>query len=247
MASGNWVQSTVGGHPFEAWEPSSGPFTDAIVFFHDLGGLSPSQRDDWRSIIQSSPVPVVCPLAGRTWWLSVPTDEFLEAGPLGWVQAEVVPWIEARWGIKPPHFGLIGVGMGGSGALNLSYRAARQFPVVAAVSAAVDFHVYQPHEPVLQAAFESVEAARQQTAILHLHPLNWPLSQRIACDPRDRHWMDGCERLASKLSSSGIPFDRDFDTSSNGDRKSYDTNQLRISLDYVVKHLPAAVRQLEVV
>jgi pimeloyl-ACP methyl ester carboxylesterase len=247
MASGNWVQLTVCGHPAEAWEPSAGPFTDAIVFFHDLDGLSPSLREDWRAIVESSSVPVICPLAGRTWWLSVPTAEFPEAGPLGWVQTDVVAWIEQRWGIKPPHFALIGVGMGGNGALNMSYRAARKFPVVAAISAAVDFHVYQPVEPTLNSAFESEEAARQQTAILHLHPLNWPLSQRIVCDAQDRHWLDGCERLASKLSSSGIPFDRDFETTTRGDRNLYDTQQLRISLDYVLKNLPAAVRQLEVV
>ncbi len=246
MASGNWVRSTVGGHPIEAWEPLPGPFTEAIIFFHDLDGVPPSLRDDWRAIIESSPLPVVCPLAGRTWWLSVPIAEFPEAGPLGWVQTDVVAWIEQRWGIKPPHFALIGVGMGGSGALNMSYRAARKFPVVAVISAAVDFHVYQPAEPTLSAVFESVEAARQQTAILHLHPLNWPLSQRIACDPRDRHWLDGCERLASKLSSSGIPFDRDFETTAGGDRKSYDAIQLRTSFEYVMKCLPAAVRQLEV-
>lgn len=247
MASGSWVRSNVAGHPVEAWEPAAGPFTEAILFFHDLDELSPARRDDWREIIESSPIPVVCAIAGRTWWLSIPTAEFPEAGPLGWVQSEVVPWIEIRWGIKPPHFGVIGVGMGGNGALNLTYRAARKFPVVSVISAAVDFHIYQQHEPVLQAAFESEEAARQQTAILHLHPLNWPLSQRIACDPLDRHWIDGCERLASKLSSSGIPFDRDFDTTTRGDRNLYDTQQLRKSLDYVIANLPAAVRQLEVV
>ena len=247
MASGNWVRSTIGGHVVEAWEPAAGPFTEAILFFHDLDGLSPSQREDWRAIIESSPVPVICPLAGRTWWLSVPTTEFPEAGPLGWVQSDVISWIETHWGIQPPHFGVIGVGMGGNGALNLSYRAARKFPVVAVISAAIDFHLYQPLEPVLQEVFESVETARQQTATLHLHPLNWPLSQRIVCDPQDRHWIDGCEKLASKLSSSGIPFDRDFDTTTRGDRNSYDTKQLRISMDYVIKSLPAAVRQLEVI
>jgi len=247
MASGNWVRSKCGGHPLEAWEPASGPFTEAIVFFHDLDAQPPSEQDDWRALIETCPVPVICPLSGRSWWLSVPTTEFPEGGPLGWVRSEIVPWIEQRWSIKPPHLGLIGVGMGGSGALNLAYRFARQFPVVAAISAAIDFHQYQPLEPSLSAVFETVEAARQETATLHLHPLNWPLSQRIACDPLDRHWLDGCERLASKLGSSGIPFDRDFQTTTRGDRKSYDSQQLRIAIDYVLHSLPAAARQLEVV
>jgi hypothetical protein len=57
MASGNWVRSNVAGHPVEAWEPAAGQFTEAILFFHDLDGLSPAQRDDWREIIESSPIP----------------------------------------------------------------------------------------------------------------------------------------------------------------------------------------------
>ena len=247
MTAGNWVRTTVGGHLVEAWVPESSPFTDAILFFHDLDAPAPSEREDWRPLIEASPVPVICPLAGRSWWLSVPTPTFPEGGPLGWVRSEIVPWMEQTWQVQPPRIGLIGIGMGGNGALNLSYRGARQFPVVAAISAGIDFHLYQPSESALSAVFETVEAARQETATLHLHPLNWPLFQRIACDPHDPHWLDGCERLASKLGSSGIPFDRDFQTTTRGDRKLYDSQQLRTSIEYVLKNLSSAARQLEVV
>ena len=247
MASGNWIRSTIAGHPVEAWVPALGPFAEAMLLFHDLDALAPSEREDWRPLIEASPVPVVCPLTGRSWWLSLPTSAFPEGGPLGWVQSEVVPWIDRTWHVKPPRIGLIGIGMGGSGALNLSYRSARQYPVVAAISAAVDFHPYQPSEPALSEVFETVEAARQETATLHLHPLNWPLSQRIACDPADRFWFDGCERVASKLGSSGIPFDRDFQSTTGGDRKLYDSMQLRLAIDYVIKVLPSSALQVDVV
>ena len=136
MASGNWIQATVGGHPVEAWVPEVCSTSEAILFLHDLDVVAPSQHETWRAFLESSSVPVICPLAGRTWWLSLPTTQFPDGGPLGWVRAEVIPYIEQTWQVKPPRFGIIGIGMGGQGALNLSYRSARQFPVVAAISAA---------------------------------------------------------------------------------------------------------------
>ena len=241
----SWTRTTIGGHPVETWDPPARSSAGAILFFHDLDAVAPSGRDDWRPLIETSPVPVICPLAGRSWWLSVPTPTFPEGGPLGWVQTAILPWIEETWQVKPPRVGLIGIGMGGNGALNLSYRSARQFPVVAVISAAIDFHQYQSIEPAISEVFESEEAARQETATLHLHPLNWPISQRIACAPSDPHWFDGCERLASKLDSSGIPFDRELSSSAKIDRNLYDTNQLRISIDYVLKHLPQTALPVE--
>lgn len=247
MSSGNWTRTTLGTHLVEAWGPSVPASGEAILCLHDLDAVAPSQHADWRAELEASPVPVICPLAGRTWWLSLPTAEFPEGGPLGWVRSEVVSWIEATFQVKPPRIGVIGIGMGGHGALNLSYRSARQFPVVAAISAAVDFHPYQPSEPVLSEVFESVEAARQQTATLHLHPLNWPLFQRIACHPADPLWFEGCERLASKLDSSGIPFDQEFGRLPAFDRTAYESRQLRLSIEYILQNLPSAARQLEVV
>ena len=246
MPSGNWTRATVGIHLVEAWVPTASTIGEAILFLHDLDAVAPTQHADWREVLESSPVPVICPLAGRSWWLSLPTAEFPEGGSLGWVRDEVVPWIDQTWQVKPPRIGVIGIGMGGQGALNLSYRSARQFPVVAAISAAVDFHRYQPSEPALSEVFESVEAARQETATLHLHPLNWPLFQRIACHPADPLWFEGCERLASKLGSSGIPFDREFGSLPAFERKAFESKQLRLSIDYVLRNLASAAKQLDV-
>ena len=156
MAVGNWIRALVAGHPVVAWEPAQRVLGEAILFFHDLDGCPPSENPEWRTLFEGSPIPVICPLAGRTWWLSLPTADFPEGGPLGWVRGQVVAWIEQTWQIKPPRIGLIGVGMGGSGALNMSYRSARHFPVVAAISAAIDFHEYQPSESTLQEVFETV-------------------------------------------------------------------------------------------
>ena len=53
--------------------------------------------------------------------------------------------------------------------------------------------------------YGDVERARQDTAILHVHPLNWPRHQWFASDPADIDWHDGAARLQSKLRALGIP------------------------------------------
>ena len=73
--------------------------------------------------------------------------------------------------------------MGGQGALQLGYRYARQFPIVVAISPKVDFETWWGHDTSLDTLFSDREAARQRTAILQLHPLNYPKHQLLLCDP----------------------------------------------------------------
>lgn len=127
--------------------------------------------------------------------------------------------------------GVLGVGRGGQGALQAAYRWPREFPAVAAIVPAIDLHRFHAADAALSEMFPTAEAARQQSATLMLHPLNWPPHQWFASAPGDpRH--EGAERLASKLSSIGIPF----------------TAELRATAstvsDYIASQLPAAVRFL---
>ena len=85
----------------------------------------------------------------------------------------------------------------------------------------MDFQDWWGRGLPLDDMFDSQEAARQQTAILHLQPLNWPRHQLIVCDPGDADWIHSSERLASKLYSSGIPFESDFETSNGGHSWDY--------------------------
>ncbi len=73
----------------------------------------------------------------------------------------------------------------------------------------------------LDEIYPDQEAARQDTITLWLHPLNWPRHQLLMCDPTDVEWFEGTERLASKLSSTGIPFELDFTTSHGGHSWTY--------------------------
>jgi hypothetical protein len=186
--------------------------------------------DEWAELIaiaREHRVGLVSPLVRGSWWLDR-TEPGFPAGttPLRFVGETLLSWIRDQFGAESP-IGLLGVGRGGQGALQAAYRWPRQFPAVASIAPAIDFHRFHA-DPMLSEMFATAEAARQQTATLNLHPLNWPPHQWFACPPGDpRH--DGCERLASKLTSIGIPF----------------TAELRASAtsvsQYIASQLPAAV------
>ena len=129
----------------------------------------------------------------------------------------VLPFISKRWGLESPRIGLLGTSMGGQGALRLAYRFPNRFPVVAAVSPAIDYQIrVADGDEVLCQMYPNAEAARQDTATLHIHPLNWPRHQFFCCDPTDERWYESSERLQMKLSSLGVPHECDLESSAGG-------------------------------
>lgn len=206
-----WREVMIGGRTADVLVPD-GPPAGVAIFLHGYSGDRLSGSEAYVEALLRQSLLVVCPRGGRSWWLDRETPEFAGTTPMAHVVNEVLPWVEAEAGVARPAVGLFGIGMGGQGALNTAYRHGRDFAVVAAVSPAIDFQLIHGRGTILDELFESPEAARQETAILHLHPLNWPEHQLILCDPRDPQWHVGAERLCSKLSSSGIPFRADLTT-----------------------------------
>ena len=110
-------------------------------------------------------------------------------------------WAPSRRGLA-----CLGTSMGGQGALRLAYKFPQLFPVVAAISPAIDFHKrYNEGDETIPQMYPDPEAARQDTAILHIHPLNWPRHQFFCCDPEDYRWWESADRLRMKLWSLGVP------------------------------------------
>ncbi|MEZ6064437.1 MAG: alpha/beta hydrolase-fold protein [Planctomycetaceae bacterium] len=132
--------------------------------------------------------------------------------PAAYLRDTLAPVLCDAYQLDSDRVALCGVGMGGQGALNLAFRHARQFRTVVAIAPDIDFHQWYGQGLPIDRMFPSQEAARQQTAVLHLHPLNWPRSMLLLCDPANRACFDGTERLASKLYSSGVPFEQDLST-----------------------------------
>ncbi len=244
MAGGTvgWSRASLGGKEIEIFQPdTTRAFDAALLYLHSLQQEWLSHDPDLTGEFARQCLPVVCPRGQQACWLDRICPDFdNELTPLGYLQDHVVPWIEQQWGVAPPRIGLLGVEMGGQGVLQLAYRAPRQFPVVAAISPAVDFQNLIGQALPLDDLFADREAARQQTATLQIHPLNWPPSQWLACDPADPLWFEGAERLGSKLSSMGIPYEVDLETTTEGDARQY----VRLMGPRAVAYLAERLRSL---
>jgi S-formylglutathione hydrolase FrmB len=128
--------------------------------------------------------------------------------------------------------------MGGQGALRFAYKHPKTFPVAAAISPALDYHLrFREGDETLPAMYPNSEAARQDTALLHIHPLNWPRHQFFCCDPTDVRWWDSADRLRMKLWSLGVPFECDLETQGGGHGFGYYNRMAEKAVDFLVRGL----------
>ena len=229
-----WSRIRADGRRVDVFEPSGGDPAGCVLFLHGHGRIFLDENRTWSQLFEDHRLAVLCPDGGRSWWMDRLAPEFdSHLTPVQWLLQSIIPLAKSRWEILSPRIALLGVSMGGQGALQLAYRAAREFPVVAAISPAIDFDQLYGCGLPLDAMYESAEEARQDTVVLNLHPLSWPRYQYFCCDPDDKDWFDGCSRMAMKLSSSGIMCERDLVTSAGGH-----------SWDYFNHMAPAAIRYI---
>lgn len=219
LTLGVWSKETVRGHICDVFEPQSrNPFGYGLIYLHGVHLQRLLDKPAFVAEFENFGLPVICPRTGRSWWTNRICPDFdPKIDAESYVVKEVIPFFESRFGIVPPRIGILGTSMGGQGALRLAYRRPDLFKVVAAISPAIDFHkrIAEGDETLL-AMFEDEESARQETAILHIHPLNWPKHQFFCCDPADERWWDSVDRLRMKLFSIGVPFEYDLTTTGGG-------------------------------
>ena len=73
----------------------------------------------------------------------------------------------------------------------------------------------------LKASVQQSQRVGATAAVYTSAILEYLTAEMLLCDPTDTEWFEGVERLASKLSSSGIPFEKDFDTRAGGHSWDY--------------------------
>ncbi|MBW3542454.1 MAG: esterase [Planctomycetes bacterium] len=244
--AGMWSQVKIAGKTADVYEPAARlDASAAVLHLHGHGLQTLAGNVAFSAELERHALPAICPHGQRSWWLDVICREFdPQMTPLAFLRNHVVPFIAERWGAKPPAVGLTGVSMGGQGALQLAYRHPREFPVVAAISPAVDFHQWHGQGLPLDEMFSTREAARQQTATLQFHPMNWPRHQLIVCDPTDETWFEGVERLTMKLRSIGIPFESDLETSRGGHSWDYFNAMAPRVIGFVAERLEQESRRV---
>ncbi|MCO6455050.1 MAG: esterase [Pirellulaceae bacterium] len=248
QARGEWRQVTLAGHDCELFEPAErNPHGWVVLYLHGVHvGRLAEQAPTMMAQFERHGLPVVVPITGQSWWTDRISPDFDPR-----ISAEqhllenVLPLIADRWGSGPPRIGLLGTSMGGQGALRLAYRHPETFPVVAAIAPAIDFQLrHKEGDPVLQAMYADAESARQDTATLHVHPLNWPRHQFFCCDPRDGRWFDSADRLRMKLWSLGIPHECDLETSAGGHGFEYYNRMAPRAIGFLAERLERERRRL---
>lgn len=238
---GIWTEETVAGHRcrlFEPATPNSHGYT--ILYLHCSYSASLRGYPAFTEQLQRHGLRVIEPVSGLSWWTDriwPPFDSKISAE--AYLLQHVVPFVKERWAAQPPRIALLGVSMGGQAALRIAYKHPNVFPTVAAISPAVDFQkrIVEGIDPGLDTMYRDAEDARQDTATLHIHPLNWPRHQFFCCDPTDVRWHESCDRLRMKLHSLGVPFECDLETIAGGHSFEYASHMAPRVIDFIVKSL----------
>lgn len=234
-----WREIEVAGHKCDIYEPPvRNPHSYVVIYLHGVHLQRLAEQPPYEEQFARFGLRVIAPWTGRCWWLDRLCPDFSDRWtPEQHLLQNILPWIEKEWECRPPRIALLGTSMGGQGALRLAYKHPETFPVVAAVSPAIDFHIRWESDEILQAMFEDPESARQETALLYVHPLNWPRHQFFCCDPQDARWWDSADRLRMKLGSLGIPFTCDLDTSGGGHSFAYYNRMAQRVVEFLVESL----------
>ncbi len=246
---GEWQTVDIAEKTADVFIPARRPTTNfAVLFLHGHGLLTLKDNAIYTAQFERLGIACVCPHGKRSWWGDRLCREFdPRVTPSDHLRHSVLEWMREHLDATPPTIALLGVSMGGQGALRLAYRFPQQFPIVAALAPAVDFHDWHGRGLPLDEMYPTPEAARQDTATLLLHPLNWPRHQLLMCDPTDEEWIDGAQRLASKLYSTGIPFERDFETRHGGHSWEYFNHMAPRVMVFLAERLEQERRRLPVI
>lgn len=240
-SNGTWEQLEVAGHPCEVYEPPErNPHGYAVLYLHDLDQAGLRDKPVFAAELARRGMPAIAPITRRSWWSDRICREF---DPRLTAERHVVdnlaPFAASRFGAAAPRLALVGVGMGGQGALRLSFKHPNRFPICAAIAPAIDFQrsFYDEEDGTLPEMYADPESARQDTATLHVHPLNWPRNIYFAADPADHRWHDSAEKLRMKLSALGIPHDCDLETTAGGRAGEYEDLMAAKAFEFISERL----------
>lgn len=235
-----WEVANVSGHNCDLFTPKTNNSHGFLaIYLHGvhLGRLVDNPTA--TALLEEHGLPCVAPMTQRSWWTNKICEEFdSEITAERYVLDRVLPFIAERYGAKPSQTALFGTSMGGQGALRLAFKHPQRFPIVAALSPAIDFYTrYDEADETIPLMYPDPEAARQDSAILHVHPLNWPRNMFFCCDPADLRWFDSSDRLRMKLYSLGIPYECDLETSAGGHSWKYYNHMLPKVFSYLLARL----------
>ncbi len=242
-----WSEIAVAGHACDIFEPTTPNEHGYVVLY--LHGVHLGRLVDkpvFTDAFERHGLRAIGPMTARSWWTDKICPEFdREISAERHVLQNVIPLIDERWGARPPRIALLGTSMGGQGALRFAFKHPDTFPTVAALSPAIDYQTrWNEGDEMLPQMYPDPEAARQDTATLHVHPLHWPRNIWFACCPTDYRWHESADRLRMKLSALGIAHQCDLETEGGGHGFDYYNKMAGAAIDFVTTRLDQERRRV---
>jgi pimeloyl-ACP methyl ester carboxylesterase len=247
VAEGTWTEIELAGHRCDVFEPAQRNDRGfAVLYLHGVRLARLADNATFTREFARHRLPVIAPMTGPCWWTDRVCPEFdPQLTPERHLLDNVMPLVQSRWHAAPPRIALLGTSMGGQGALRLAFKHPNRFPIVAAISPAIDFQIrWDEGDEMLQQMYADREAARQDTATLQVHPLNWPRNIWFSCDPADARWHESADRLRMKLAALGIPHERDLETTGGGHGFVYYVRMAPAAIGFIADRLDREDRRV---
>jgi S-formylglutathione hydrolase len=242
--AGVWSKHSVAGKAVEVFDPARPP-RFGILFLHAETLDTIRGRPAFEDLLDQFSLACVCPHVGRSWWLDRVCSEFdRQLTAERHLLDNVLPLFKTRWELSPRSVGILGIGMGGQGALRLGFKYPQLFNVVAGIASALDFHELYGNGTPLDELFDSKEQARQDTTVLQMRQDRYSPHIFFCIDPDDADWQRSNDRLHEKLSALGIPHTIDFETQAGGHSWQYFDRMAEPALRFLVDGLEKESRRL---
>jgi S-formylglutathione hydrolase len=239
-----WTRETIAGKAADVFTPAARP-RFGVIFLHGIGLETLTDNPVYTALLERWGLACVSPHGQRSFWLDRICAEFdASVSPEQYLLESVVPFMRERWSFGPRGIGIFGISMGGQGALRLAFRHPQTFAVAAGIASALDFHEWYNQGTPLDDMFTSKEQCRQQTALMHIHPHDWPPHLFFAIDPEDVDWFRGNDRLHEKLGALGVPHTIDFTTTAGGHTWDYFTKMAEPTIRFLADGLEKESRRL---
>jgi S-formylglutathione hydrolase len=218
-----WTTVEISGKKADLLEPAGACNPRfAVIHLHGLGLETLTDRPIFTQWLDELQLACICPHGQRSWWADRVCSEFdRQVTPERFVLDHIVPYAKKRWQLGGGKLALQGISMGGQGAIRWGFKFPEVFPVVAAISAAIDYHELYGQGTTIDDMYDSMEQCRQDSAILHVHPTRYPPHIFFCIDPDDTNWYRGNDRLHEKLNALGIPHECDLMTHGGGHSWEY--------------------------
>jgi poly(3-hydroxybutyrate) depolymerase len=244
--NGVWTRHDIGGKPADVYDlpPSIQP-RFGVLHLHGVGLTTLVENPAFSRLFDELRLVCVCPHGQRSWWGDRVCTEFDPSmTPERHLLQHVVPFFAERWSIAPRGLGLTGISMGGQGALRLAFKRSDLFPVVAAISPAIEYHELYGQGTPIDDMYDSKEQCRQDTAPMHIHPSKYPPHIFYCIDPTDAAWYRGNDRLHEKMNALGVPHQLDITTHAGGHSWDYFNHMAERVLRFVHQGLEYESRRL---